>query len=315
MGNLKIPNHKSVHLGFETSDDSAVVELKNGSTIIQTVDFFTPVVDDPYQFGQIAASNALSDIYAMGGDPLFALNIVGFPINNLPKSILTDILQGGIDKAAEAGIPIVGGHSIDDNEPKYGMAVTGEIDKNKIWKNSGASIGDLIILTKALGTGIIASGIKKDLVSAKNIDIAIGSMSKLNKEAANLLKNYNPTAVTDISGFGLLGHLKEVCENSNVTAEIEFSKLKFLPGVKTLAQSGVIPGGTRRNLEYVKAFCNFNSKLSSLDHLLAADAQTSGGLLITLNKKDAHQFINSYNQESRVIGFIKSKNKNLIDIV
>ena len=134
MGNLKIPNHKTVQLGFETSDDSAVVDLKDGTTIIQTVDFFTPVVDDPYHFGQIAAANALSDIYAMGGDPLFALNIVGFPINDLPKSILTEILQGGIDKASEAGIPIVGGHSVDDKEPKYGMAVTGEINKKKICK-------------------------------------------------------------------------------------------------------------------------------------------------------------------------------------
>ena len=174
-----MPNHKNVQLGFETSDDSAVIDLKNGTTIIQTVDFFTPVVDDPYYFGQIAATNALSDIYAMGGDPLFALNIVGFPINDLPKSILTEILQGGIDKAAEAGIPIVGGHSVDDKEPKYGMAVTGEIDKKRIWKNSEASSGDLIILTKSLGTGILASGIKKELVSKKDIKIAIASMLSL----------------------------------------------------------------------------------------------------------------------------------------
>lgn len=309
-----MPNHNTVQLGFETSDDSAVVDLKDGTTIIQTVDFFTPVVDDPYHFGQIAAANALSDIYAMGGDPLFALNIVGFPINDLPKSILTEILQGGIDKAAEAGIPIVGGHSVDDKEPKYGMAVTGEINKQRIWKNSEASSGDLIILTKALGTGIIASGIKKELVSKKDIKIAIASMSTLNKNAANILKQFNPSAVTDISGFGLLGHLKEVCENSKVTAEIEFSKLKFLPGVHSLANSGVIPGGTRRNYDYVKAFCEFNSTLSTLDHLLASDAQTSGGLLIALNKTEAKEFMHAY-EDSALIGIIKPKSEKLINII
>ena len=309
-----MPNHKTVQIGFETSDDSAVVDLKDGTTIIQTVDFFTPVVDDPYHFGQIAAANALSDIYAMGGDPLFALNIVGFPINDLPKSILTEILQGGIDKAAEAGIPIVGGHSVDDKEPKYGMAVTGEINKQRIWKNSEASSGDLIILTKALGTGIIASGIKKELVSKRDIKIAIASMSTLNKNAANILKQFNPSAVTDISGFGLLGHLKEVCENSKVTAEIEFSKLKFLPAVHSLANSGVIPGGTRRNYDYVKEFCEFNSTLSTLDHLLASDAQTSGGLLIALNETEAKEFMHSY-EDSALIGIIKPKSEKLINII
>ena len=310
-----MPDHGTVRIGFETSDDSAVVDLKDGTTIIQTVDFFTPVVDDPYHFGQIAAANALSDIYAMGGDPLFALNIVGFPINDLPKSVLTEILQGGIDKASEAGIPIVGGHSVDDKEPKYGMAVTGEINKQKIWKNSGACVGDLIILTKALGTGILSSGIKKELVSRGNIEIAIASMSLLNKDAADVLKQFNPSAVTDISGFGLLGHLKEVCENSNVTAKIDFSKLKFLPGTVDLAKSGVIPGGTRRNYDYVKKFCEFNSTLSSVDHLLAADAQTSGGLLIALDEDEAKKFIQAYRKDSTIIGKIEPKGKKLIKVI
>ena len=315
MGNLKIPNHKTVQIGFETSDDSAVVNLKDGTTLIQTVDFFTPVVDDPYHFGQIAATNALSDIYAMGGDPLFALNIVGFPINDLSKSILTEILQGGIDKASEAGIPIVGGHSVDDKEPKYGMAVTGEINKQKIWKNSGACTGDLIIMTKALGTGVLASGIKKELVSKKNIEVAIASMSTLNKDAADLLKQFNPSAVTDISGFGLLGHLKEVCDNSNVTAIIDFSKLKFLPGARSLAKSNIIPGGTLRNYDYVKDFCEFNATLSQLDHLLAADAQTSGGLLIALNEAEAKQYIHAYGNDSVIIGVVEPKGKNLIKVI
>ncbi len=315
LSNLNIPKHDSVKVGFETSDDSAVVQLDSETTIIQTVDFFTPIVDDPYQFGQIAAANSLSDIYAMGGDPLFALNIVGFPIHDLPKSILTKILQGGIDKAEEAGVPIVGGHSVDDKEPKYGMVVTGRVDKNKIWKNSGASNGDLIILTKPLGTGIIASGIKKGLVSKKNIINAVNSMSQLNKNVADTLKNFHPSAVTDISGFGLLGHLKEVCENSNVTAEIKFSNLKFLNGVKSLAKSGVIPGGTKRNLEYARDFCNFDPRLSALEHYLLADAQTSGGLLIALKSNEVKPFINSFDGDCQLIGSIKPKSDNLIEVI
>jgi len=195
------------------------------------------------------------------------------------------------------------------------MAVTGEIDKNKIWKNSGASIGDLIILTKPLGTGIIASGIKKELVSKKNIDDAVNSMSLLNKYPANILKKFQPSAVTDISGFGLLGHLKEVCENSNVTAEIKFSKLEFLNGVKSLAKSGIIPGGTKRNLEYTQDFCSFDSRLSLIDQYLLADAQTSGGLLIILNSKEANQFLESYNRDCQLIGSIKPKSNKLINII
>ena len=167
------------------------MRLSNGNLIIQTVDFFTPVVDDPYQFGQIAAANALSDIYAMGGEPLFALNIVGFPINDLPKKVLTEILQGGADKADEAGIPIVGGHSVDDKEPKYGLVVTGEIQKDKIWKNSGARVGDALVLTKPLGTGIIATAIKKGKAPLESIELAIRSMASLNRDSAHGLLNYN----------------------------------------------------------------------------------------------------------------------------
>ena len=290
------------------------MRLSNGNLIIQTVDFFTPVVDDPYQFGQIAAANALSDIYAMGGEPLFALNIVGFPINDLPKKVLTEILQGGADKADEAGIPIVGGHSVDDKEPKYGLVVTGEIQKDKIWKNSGARVGDALVLTKPLGTGIIATAIKKEKASLDSIELAIRSMATLNKDSAHGLLNYNVNAVTDVTGFGLLGHLKEMCENSGVSSEINFQDLEFLDSAIELAMSGIIPGGTKRNLKSVNEVVVFNKDLSKTEELLSADAQTSGGLLISMPIKDAKSYIEQMNGKPKVIGYITDKKPYLIKV-
>ena len=291
-----------------------MVRLSNGTLIIQTVDFFTPVVDDPYQFGQIAAANALSDIYAMGGEPLFALNIVGFPINDLPKNILTEILQGGADKADEAGIPIVGGHSVDDKEPKYGLVVTGEIHQDRIWKNSGARPGDALVLTKSLGTGIIATGIKKGVATQDNIEDAISSMSSLNKNSAQELRGYNVNAVTDVTGFGLLGHLKEMCENSDVSSEIKFQDLLFLDGAKELAMSGVMPGGTKRNLKSVEKVVSFNDHLSKIEQLLSADAQTSGGLLVSMPLEDARSYVKKVNGQTAIIGQITEKKPYLIKV-
>ena len=282
--------------------------------IIQTVDFFTPVVDDPYQFGQIAAANALSDIYAMGGEPLFALNIVGFPINDLPKNILTEILQGGADKADEAGIPIVGGHSVDDKEPKYGLVVTGEIHQDRIWKNSGARPGDALVLTKSLGTGIIATGIKKGVATQDSIEDAINSMSSLNKNSAQELRGYNVNAVTDVTGFGLLGHLKEMCENSDVSSKINFQDLLFLDGAKELAMSGVMPGGTKRNLKSVEKVVSFNDHLSEIEQLLSADAQTSGGLLVSMPLEDARSYGKKVNGQTAIIGQITEKKPYLIKV-
>ncbi len=284
-----------VLVGFDGADDAAVVRLDGVRYMVQTVDFFTPIVDDPYQFGQIAAANSLSDIYAMGGTPLFALNIVSFPINELPKSILTDILQGGADKAAEAGITIVGGHSIDDKEPKYGLVVTGEVKKHELVRNNGAQPGDVLILTKPLGTGIIATAIKRDRASEEQIEAAVKSMTTLNKSSADAMKGIEVHAVTDVTGFGLLGHLLEMCRASNVSAEIDFKKLEFLPGVKELASENIIPGGSKRNLEYVKENVHFHNSLSETDQLLAADAQTSGGLLLSLSKEDADKYLEILN--------------------
>ena len=301
-------------VGFQGADDAAAVRINNEKLLIQTVDFFTPVVDSPYDFGQIAAANSLSDIYAMGAKPLFALNIAGFPIKDLPKSMFTEILQGGADKASEAGIPIVGGHSVDDKEPKYGLVVTGEVQESEMWKNSGARPGDSLVLTKPLGTGIIATAIKKGIISDDIIKIAVKNMSTLNKIAADGLKGLDIHAVTDVTGFGLLGHLAEVCKGSNVSAEIYFSELDFLPSVRNLAESGIIPGGTKRNFEYLKKDIEFDSKLNFTQKYLTCDAQTSGGLLVALSYNDAKTFVESIYPEAKIIGHISDKNSKLIKV-
>ena len=290
------------------------MRLNNDKTLLQTVDFFTPIVDDPYMFGQISAANSLSDIYAMGGKPLFALNIVAFPIQKLSQTILSQIMQGGADKANEAGIPIVGGHSIDDNEPKYGLVVTGEVPNSSIWKNQGAKEGDALVLTKPIGTGIIATAIKKEKASISIVETAIKSMSMLNKKASEILKKYNPNAVTDVTGFGLIGHLIEMVKNSNVSAHIDFSEIALLPGTLNLANEGIIPGGSKRNLDYAKEFVFFNDDLSNTQKLLTCDAQTSGGLLISLPNDKANQFISEYGTNATKIGSIIKKDKFLISV-
>jgi len=307
-----------VLVGFDGADDAAVVRLGDDKYILQTVDFFTPIVDDPYQFGQIAAANSLSDIYAMGGTPLFALNIVGFPIKELPHSILTEILQGGADKAAEAGITIVGGHSIDDKEPKYGLVVTGEVDIGQLVRNNGAQPGDVLILTKPLGTGIISTAIKKGIASNHQIEEAINSMSTLNKAAADAMNPLEIHAATDVTGFGLLGHLREMCLASNVSADIHFDNLEFLDGVRELAESGIIPSGTKRNLDFIKNEVNFDERLSNLEHLIVADAQTSGGLLISMPEKSVSDYMNNLDSEyffkPIIIGKIIHKSDHLISV-
>ena len=304
----------SVITDYTSTDDAAVVRLSDGKIILQTVDFFTPIVDDPYTFGQISAANSLSDIYAMGGKPLFALNIVGFPIKKLPNEILSEIMQGGADKAAEAGIPIVGGHSIDDNEPKYGLVVTGEAIEKNIWTNAGAKEGDQIILTKPIGTGIISTAIKKEKASALMISSAIRTMKTLNKKASEIVQKFNPNAVTDITGFGLVGHLIEICKSSKVSAEISFNQIDLLPGTLDLIEKGIMPGGSKRNLEHAEKFTNFSSELTYNQKLITCDAQTSGGLLITLPPKDAKKFLNEFGNDAKIIGEIVSKKNKSVKV-
>jgi selenide,water dikinase len=308
-----------VVVGFDKADDAAVVRLDGDRYILQTVDFFTPIVDDPYMYGQIAAANSISDIYAMGGTPLFALNIVGFPIKDLPKEILSKILKGGADKAKEAGISIIGGHSIDDKEPKYGLVVTGEVSKDQLVKNSGAEAGDAILLTKPLGTGIITTGIKNEIASAESISAAIDSMALLNKLAGSMLIDYSVHAATDVTGFGLLGHAAELCRNSNVAMQINYKDLKFLPGTEQLAQRDSIPGGTKRNLSYASHFTHFAESITELHQLMIADAQTSGGLLIALPQDQAVEFLDSYNDKAPIsafhIGTVKENSEDLITVL
>jgi len=318
LSNFKSANSKDVIVGFGDYDDAAVVRLDDKRLLVQTVDFFTPIVDDPYQFGQIAAANSLSDIYAMGAKPTFALNIFAFPINDIPKQVASQILEGGANKAEEAGIPILGGHSIDDKEPKYGLVVTGEIDESSLIKNSGAKPKDLLILTKPLGSGIVSTAIKKDLASKTIEAEAVKCMSTLNKHASKLMKEFGAHAATDVTGFGLLGHLAEMCRSSDVSCQIDFNKIPFLDGVSDLAEMGIIPQGTQRNHEYISEFSNFSNQISKAQQMMVADAQTSGGLLISLPPETANAYLQRFNSESNyeavVIGEFASSDDNLIYI-
>ena len=269
-------------VGAETSDDAAVYRLNDQTALVQTVDFFTPIVDDPYFFGAIAVANSLSDIYAMGGKPLFGLNIVGFPSNRLPVEVLHRILRGARDKADEAGISIIGGHTVDDTEPKYGLAVTGLVHPDRVLKNTGARPGDAIVLTKPLGTGIITTAIKRGLADHDTIDLVIAMMSTLNRVAAKVLEDFEVHACTDVTGFGLLGHLKEMAQASRLDAEIFSPLVPILEPARDFAGSGIIPGGTVSNLHFVADCVQWEGSVSDTQKHLLADAQTSGGLLFAL---------------------------------
>ena len=282
---------KDVLVGLEAPDDAAVYALDDQHALVTTVDFFTPVVDDPYTFGAIAAANAMSDIYAMGGRPLFALNIVAFPIDDLDRSILIDILRGGRDKAAEAGVAIIGGHSIDDKEPKYGMAVTGTLQADRIYRKGDGRAGDDLVLTKAIGTGVISTAIKRGTAAEETIAAAIASMQRLNDRAAALAKDYNVGCITDVTGFGLLGHLSEVASLSGVTAVIESQSVPTLPDALKLAEEGTVPGGSRRNQEYIEPITRWNDSLTDAEKILLCDAQTSGGLLISVDPEDGPSLV------------------------
>jgi selenide,water dikinase len=253
--------------------------------VVVTTDFFTPVVDDPFDFGRIAAANALSDLYAMGATPLFALNIVGYPARKLPMEWLGEIIRGGSSVTEEAGIPVLGGHSIDDVEPKYGLVAIGEVHPDRIWRNKGAVVGDDLILTKPLGSGVITTGIKRQLVSVETITEVTDLMVMLNKDAATALAGFGDAihAVTDVTGFGLLGHLGEVLDSSGVGVELRASRIPILAQAVELAAQGVAPGGSRANLETVGPDYSFGDDISDDLKLLLADAQTSGGLLVSVD--------------------------------
>ncbi len=296
-------------------DDGCVYRLDDAKAIVQTVDFFPPVVNDSYTFGAIAAANALSDIYAMGAKPLFALNIVSFPSSRIPMEVLSEILRGGKEKTEEAGIQILGGHTIDDIEPKYGLVVTGTVHPDRIVRNRGVSSGDVLILTKPLGTGIITTALKFNQCPSEVEKKAVQVMSSLNRTACEQMLTVDVTAATDVTGYGLVGHLFEMINNSKLSCRLYFEKLPVIEGVKELVEKGQVPGGTRRNLEYFGKFCDFNG-LKEWQKIVVADAQTSGGLLIALPDCQADVLINKMKTEgleSSVIGIITEQRDSLIE--
>ena len=274
-------------VGVAARDDAAVYKMNGDMAVVLTLDFFPPIVDDPYAFGQVAVANALSDVYAMGGKPLLALNIVGFPMD-LSKDILGDILKGGASKAKEAGVLIVGGHTVDDKEPKYGLAVTGVVEPGLQVTNTGARAGDILVLTKPIGTGIITTAGKQQRVRQEVLDRAIEVMTTLNRAASEAMIRVGVNACSDITGFGLLGHLRTMVEGSNVDARVSFGKVPLLDGVRELLEQGIAPGGTHRNLSSVDDLVKWHPAIDELTRVLLCDAQTSGGLLISVaaDKRD-----------------------------
>jgi selenide,water dikinase len=288
--------HPDLLVGTETSDDAAVYRISDDTALIVTVDFFPPITDDPYEFGAIAAANSLSDVYAMGGKPLIALNIVGFPAE-LDKEILGHILQGGYAKAAEAECLIVGGHTVDDPEPKYGLSVVGVVEPGKQVSNAGAKPGDVLILSKPIGTGIITTAGKQGSVDPDVMAGAVTTMAALNRPAAQAMMQVGVNAATDITGFGLLGHLKGMVRGSGVGAEISLAAVPVLTGVRQLLDAGIAPGGTHRNVSSVADVVTWNASLTDQDRLLLCDAQTSGGLLMSVPAEREQELISALNAE------------------
>jgi selenide,water dikinase len=282
------PPDPNVLVGFGTSDDAGVYRLRHDLALVHTVDFFTPIVDDPFDFGRIAATNALSDVYAMGGEPVCALNLVAFSVSSLGEEVLGAILRGGAAVAAEAGVAIVGGHSIDDPEPKYGMAVTGVVHPDRVLTNAGARAGDALVLTKPLGAGAITTALKKGLEAP--LAAAVEVMTLLNREAAAAALGAGAHGMTDVTGFGLLGHLHELCLASGVAAELDAGSVPAIDGVLELLsdpEERAIAGGTRRNREHAETFTSFADPVPSERRWLVCDAMTSGGLLVAVSPETA----------------------------
>lgn len=278
-------------------DDAGVYRLSPDLALVQTVDFFTPVVDDPYTFGQVAAANALSDIYAMGAAPLTALNLVAFPICTLGVPVLQEILRGGCDKVAEAGAVILGGHSIEDDEPKYGLAVTGVVHPDRIVTNQGARPGDWLVLTKPLGTGVLATALKAGLLDTETERLLGETMATLNAGASRAMLRVGVSACTDITGFGLLGHLRELAFNSKVDLEVDATAVTYLPQARKLAGQGIIPAGAYKNREYLAPYVEVLGTVNAAEQDLLYDPQTSGGLLLVVDENRKEELLTALRQE------------------
>ena len=314
MRNIPKLNSENLLIGFETSDDAAVYKVSDDKAIIQTLDFFTPVVNDPYDYGQIAAANALSDIYAMGGKPIIALNIVGFP-TCLDNEILEKILIGGADKVIEAGAVLVGGHSIEDDEPKYGLSVTGEINPKDIISNSNAQTGDVLVLTKPIGVGILLTALKADLLNDEEIKNLVFNTASLNNVAGDAMRKFKVSSGTDVTGFGLLGHLYEMVKGSNKSAIIYADNINVLEGAIDNAEIGIIPAAAYDNRHFVSEFVNFDNIIEVMKDLLF-DPQTSGGMLISIPKERLNALTDYLDEnlktEYSVIGEIIDKKEKYI---
>lgn len=295
-------------VGIETSDDAAVYKLTEDIATIQTLDFFTPVVDDPYTFGAIAAANSLSDIYAMGGKPTVAMNIVCFP-NCLPIDVLGEILKGGADKVLESGAVVIGGHSVQDDEPKFGLSVMGLVHPKKILKNHGCKVGDALILTKPLGTGVINTAIKAEFASKEVYDEAVKIMTTLNKYAGEIIVNYSVSACTDVTGFGIMGHGYEMADASNICIKLFKDSIPVISGAKEFAEMGLVPAGTYNNKDYLSGKYELREVDQWMEDILF-DPQTSGGLLISLPKTEVDDLMKELNKleiKSAVIGEVIEK--------
>ena len=305
----KNENNNNLLVGLDTADDAAVYKLNDEMALIQTLDFFTPMIDDPYIFGQIAAANSLSDVYAMGGKPMVAMNIVCFPsCHNM--NILAEILKGGFDKVKESGALLVGGHTVDDKEPKFGLSVSGIVHPEKVLSNATSRVGDKLILTKPIGIGILNTAMKENLVSKEISDKVIEVMVHLNKYAAKSFDNIKVNSVTDITGFGLLGHALEMAKASNVSIEINSKDLPILDGAIDMANMGIIPAGMYRNKQYIECDVDMIDVDEAIRDILY-DPQTSGGLLVSVQREYAEQLIidmkNNGSIEAKIIGYVTSK--------
>ena len=303
---MPIPKDPKVLVGLDTSDDAGVYQLSEEVALVQTVDFFTPIVDDPFTFGQVAVANALSDVYAMGGTPLTGMNLVAFPIKTLPSSVLKEILLGGLSKMQEAGVALVGGHTIEDPEIKYGLAVTGLIHPKKILTNAKAKAGDKLILTKALGTGIVATALKGGMASAEAIRKIVESMVTLNRTASESMKKFGTHACTDITGFSFLGHALEMAAASQVGLVIHSKDVPVFPEAMEYARMGLIPGGAHSNRDFFSCKVEIHSDVPSLLMDIFYDPQTSGGLLISVPSSEAEKLVEALKKEglnpSAVVG-------------
>jgi len=280
-----------VLVGTDTADDAAVYKLRDDLAIVQTVDYITPIVDSPFIFGEVAAANSISDIYAMGATPIFALSILGFPPQKVPLEIVEQILRGGISKASEAGIQIIGGHTVDDEEPKYGLVVTGVIHPKEVITNATAQVGDDLILTKPIGTGVVNTAIKAEMAPEESMQEAIRVMTTLNQAASEAMIKVGVNACTDVTGFGLLGHLHEMTHASGLGAKIYLSNIPVITGLWDLLADWIVPEGTHSNVEYVKEWVEYDDELPEDAEFLLFDPQTSGGLLISVPKEKTEKLL------------------------